>query len=330
MKDGFGRTIDYIRISVTDRCNLRCVYCMPEDGVTPLAHGDILSYEEILRVCGALAKLGVTKVKLTGGEPLIRKDLNSLVSGLKSIAGIQKVTLTTNGVLLADQLPGLMAAGLDAVNISMDTLDQAQYRQVTRCGTLDDVLQGLTAALSYETLPVKINCVPIFSDHKNLLEMTGLAKDRPVHVRFIEMMPIGLGRNFDFLSEDAIKAVLEPVYGTLTPCEEILGNGPCHYYTAEGFLGKIGFISAISHKFCHQCNRVRLTAEGFLKTCLQYETGSDLKVLMRSGGNDQALMAHIQKTIFEKPACHHFNEGAGSNAGAEGADEDRRMYQIGG
>ncbi len=324
MKDGFGRTIDYIRISVTDRCNLRCVYCMPETGVTPLEHGDILSYEEILRICGILAELGVTKVKLTGGEPLIRKNLSYLVAGLKNISGIQKVTLTTNGVLLADQLPELMAAGLDAVNISIDTLDEGKYHQVTRCGHRNDVLRGLEAALFYKELPVKINCVPVFSDNKNLLEMAGLAKDHPVHVRFIEMMPIGLGRNYDFLSENAIKAVLEDVYGPLVPCKETLGNGPCHYYTVDGFLGKIGFISAISHKFCHQCNRVRLSAEGYLKTCLQYDTGSDLRALMRSGGDDRALLELIERTILEKPASHHFNEGP------EGGDEDRRMYQIGG
>ena len=326
MNDGFGRTIDYIRISITDRCNLRCVYCMPGEGVTPLAHGDILTYEEILRICNILTRLGITKIKLTGGEPLIRKDLPDLVAGLKNIAGIQKVTLTTNGVLLAGQLPKLMVAGLDGVNISLDTLDEVQYHQVTRCGTPDKVREGLFAALSYKDLPVKINCVPVCSDHKNLLEMAGLAKDLPVHVRFIEMMPIGLGRNFDFLSEDAIKTVLEPVYGPMIPCGEVLGNGPCHYYTVEGFLGKIGFISAISHKFCDQCNRIRLTAEGYLKTCLQYDTGSDLRALMRSGGDDKALLELVEETILKKPFSHHFYEGQESR----GSDEDRRMYQIGG
>ena len=328
MNDRYGRKIDYIRISVTDRCNLRCVYCMPESGVTPLRHGEILTYEELLRLCRLMAQMGIRKVKLTGGEPLIRKDLSLLVAGLKDIPGIDKVTLTTNGVLLREQLPDLVAAGLDAVNISIDTLDETFYHQVTRCGSIEAVKAGLYAALAAGSLPVKINCVPVFAGKENLVSMASLARDYPVHVRFIEMMPIGLGQSFDFHSEDEIRNVLEAAYGPLTPFEGILGNGPCRYYSAPDFKGKIGFISAISHKFCSQCNRVRLTAEGYLKTCLQYDTGCDLRAPLRDGSSDDVLQQLMEKTIFEKPASHHFHEAAAE--GSDGGEEGRRMYQIGG
>ena len=327
MRDGCGRAIDYLRISVTDRCNLRCLYCMPENGVPSLSHEDILSYEEITELCQVAAGLGITKLKLTGGEPLLRKDLASLIARLKAVEGIRSVTLTTNGILLKSQLPGLLDAGLDGVNISLDTLDSSKYTQITRRGRVEDALSGLFAALdALPRLRVKVNCVPYFSDRENLTAMAGLARKYPVHVRFIEMMPIGLGRRCGLCREQEVIEVLTKAYGPMTFCDAALGNGPCHYYSIDGFLGKIGFISAISHKFCSSCNRVRLSADGYLKACLQYDTGVSLKALLREGAPREALASAMKSVIYNKPVSHHF-EGAVSPLQN---DEQLSMFQIGG
>ena len=325
MRDQTGRDIDYIRISITDRCNLRCVYCMPQEGMHSLSQEEILSYDEIVYVCILMAQMGLKKIKVTGGEPLVRRDNDVLIGKLKQIPGIEKVTLTTNGVLLKEQMGRLAAAGVDAVNISLDTLDRKQYEEVTRRDQLSQVLEGIQEALAYPQIPLKINCVPIMTEEENLTALAGLAKTAPVHVRFIEMMPIGYGRKFPFCSEEQIRAVLERVYGPMTPYEKNLGNGPSHYYSLEGCAGKIGFVSSISHKFCEQCNRVRLTAEGFLKTCLQYDTGHDLRSLLRSGADSQKLKAVIQDAILHKPASHHFLEEV-----LDTEEEQRAMSQIGG
>lgn len=330
MKDGCERNIDYLRVSVTDRCNLRCLYCMPESGVKPLGHGDILTYEEILCLGHIASALGIRKIKITGGEPLVRKNVDRLIAGLKAIDGIDSVTLTTNGVLLKSQLPKLLEAGLDAVNLSLDTMDEEKYRQVTRIGSLKEALEGLEAVLSARpSIPVKINCVPYFSDRENIVSMAGLAKTYPVHVRFIEMMPIGLGSCCEPCREDRIRQILTEAYGPLKECTQVLGNGPCRYFSLPGFSGKIGFISALSHKFCGQCNRVRLTADGYLKTCLQYDTGADLKALLRGGADDEALAAAMRAAIADKPKGHHFGAQAG-DVGQKSKDEHLSMYQIGG
>ena len=322
MIDGNQRTIDYLRISVTDRCNLRCVYCMPAEGVEWLPHSAILRYEEILRLCHICAGLGVTKFKLTGGEPLVRKGLDRLVAGIKAIPGTKSVTRTTNGILLADQLPALVDAGLDGVNISLDTLDAGRYAAVTRGGQMARVLEGLGAALAVPGLNVKLNCVPAGEDDGELLALAALARDKRLAVRFIELMPIGLGEPAQGRTEDELRALLEGAYGPMTPYDRPLGNGPCHYFSLPGFAGKIGFISAMSHKFCRQCNRVRLTATGFLKTCLQYETGVDLHPLL--AGTDDELRKAIQEAVAHKPLAHQF--GAHAVAGGEG----KIMSQIGG
>ena len=324
MKDRFGREIDYLRISITDRCNLRCVYCMPENGIVQIPHKEILTYDEIIRICRCMTDLGIRKIKLTGGEPLTRKDCAALVQMLKGLDGIEKVTLTTNGVLLKDQIQSLFEAGIDDINISLDTLNAAEFAKVTRRESLDQVLEGIRAALRYPQIGLKINCVPVVEDRENLVSIAGLAKQYPIHVRFIEMMPIGYGKDFQFRGESEICEILEKAYGTMTPIKERYGNGPCHYYKIEGFQGKIGFISAMTHKFCDQCNRVRMTAEGYLKACLQYQTGTDLKSLMRSGCKDEELTEAIQKVIWEKPVSHHF-----TSVEAE-SDEERLMSQIGG
>lgn len=324
MIDKYGRKIDYLRISLTDRCNLRCVYCMPEEGIHQIPHTEILTYDEILRVCRCMAELGICKIKLTGGEPLARKDCAKLVGMLKALPGIEKVTLTTNGILLGEQLGELMEAGIDAVNISLDTLDPVLFQQITRRDSLDKVLAGLKAALSFPQLTVKLNCVPVINNKENLVELAGLAQKYPMHVRFIEMMPIGYGKQFPFLDEGAIKAVLETAYGPMTPINERFGNGPCHYYKVEGFQGKIGFISAVSHKFCSQCNRVRMTAEGYLKGCLQYQKGIGLREILRGGCSDGELTEAIKSVIWNKPVSHNFYEAQTEQ------DEMRVMSQIGG
>ncbi len=324
MRDQYGRTIDYMRISLTDRCNLRCIYCMPEEGICQIPREEILGQDEIIKICRLAGELGISRIKLTGGEPLVRKICVPLVKELKALPGIQQVTLTTNGILLKEQLPGLMEAGLDALNISLDTLEAENFRRITRRDELDRTLEGLEAALSYPSLKVKINCVPTFQTDQELLQVAALARENPLHVRFIEMMPIGLGKDFTARDENSVKEILEKTYGSLTPVSEVLGNGPCHYYTLGDFKGKIGFISALSHKFCNQCNRVRLTSTGYLKGCLQFENGVDLKALLRNGASDEILKNALQKAIFEKPAGHNFQEKK------NGREESHIMSQIGG
>lgn len=320
MKDGFGRTIDYLRISVTDRCNLRCRYCMPEEGVDQLSHEEILRYEDVLRLASIFAKLGVRKVRLTGGEPLARKGLAALVEGLRAIDGIREVAVTTNGTLLEDQLPGLLAAGLTGVNISLDTLREETFRQITRREGVGRTVAAIDACLA-AGLPVKVNCVPI-APEEELVELAGLAKDRPLAVRFIELMPIGLGKDLRGRREGELRALLERAYGPMAPYEGHLGSGPSRYVAPSGFQGQIGFISSLSHQFCDRCNRVRLTANGFLKTCLQYDRGVWLRPLL--GGPDEGLEEAILAAVRDKPAAHQFAKGQVAGG------ERHIMSQIGG
>lgn len=324
MVDSYGRVIDYLRISVIDRCNLRCVYCMPEEGLELTSHEEVLTYDEIVRICRIMAQTGLKKIKLTGGEPLVRKNLPDLAKRLKAIPGIEKVTLTTNGVLLPQLMEELSEAGIDGINISLDTLDRELYSQIARRDQLEEVRKGMEAALAHPEISLKINCVPMGLPGQNLTEVAGLARDHKIHVRFIEMMPIGYGKNYRFVSEKEIMGQLEAEFGKAVVFKGSLGNGPCHYYSFEGFQGKIGFISAISHKFCSECNRVRLTSQGFLKTCLQYNTGNDLKGPMRLGASDEELKKLIIKTINDKPVGHRFLEEDIIN------ENNLNMSQIGG
>ncbi len=325
MIDGCNRTIDYIRISITDRCNLRCIYCMPDKGIRWISHEEILSYDEIARLCKILSELGVKKVKITGGEPLVRKGAATLVKQLKTQCGIEIVTLTTNGMLLLDQIDELAAAGIDSINISLDALDEDKFFSITRRHGMDILLAGIEKAISYKNINVKINCLPMDINDTELLKIAGLAKDSNISVRFIEMMPIGLGKQLECHKEDDVKELLKKEYGKMIPYTKKIGNGPAHYYEIEGFYGKIGFISAITHEFCDDCNRVRMTANGFFKTCLQYEKGVDLKLLIKSGANDSILKNAMESAIFEKPKCHHFYKEEG-----EQSLEFHNMSQIGG
>ena len=325
MFDSTRRDIHYLRLSVTDLCNLRCRYCMP-DGVEKLEREAVLTYEEFLRLAALFARCGIDTVRVTGGEPLVRKNVAQLVAGLKATPGIRRVTLTTNAVLLAEQLPALLDAGLDSVNISLDTLRPEVFRQITARDDFAAVQAGLQAALQ-SGLPVKLNCVPQAGVNEGELEqLAALAKDNAMQVRFIEMMPIGYGAAMPCISGPELRARFArrwPELAPLSPAQEhALGDGPAVYYTVPGWQGSIGFIAAMHGKFCASCNRVRLTSQGFLRPCLASETGCDLRALLRSGADDAQLLTAIRETIWAKPREHHFNDSS--------MPATRGMYRIGG
>ena len=322
MFDSKGRNIHYLRLSVTDLCNLRCRYCMP-DGVDKLEREDILTYEEFLRLAALFARCGVDTVRVTGGEPLVRKGVEQLVKGLKAIPGIRKVTMTTNAVLLEQQLPALLEAGLDSVNISLDTLDPALFAKITARDEFAAVQAGIHAALE-SGIPVKLNCVPQVGVNEGELEaLAALAQDKPLQVRFIEMMPIGYGAAMPCVSGPELRARFANRWPELHPVEgTTFGNGPAVYYTVPGWKGSIGFIAAVHGKFCASCNRVRLTSQGFLRPCLASETGCDLRALLRGGADDARLRTAIRETIWSKPREHHFEDRC--------MPATRSMYRIGG
>ena len=325
MKDGKNRGIYYLRISVTDRCNFRCIYCMPEEGVEAMCHEELLSFEEILIVCRCMAKLGVKKVKLTGGEPLVRKGFISLVRGINEIPGIEEITLTTNGLLLSDQLEELIDAGITSINISLDTLDREQFKRVTKRDGLDAVLKAIQQTAYSRLGKVKVNVLAAKGmNEKEWVSLAALAKNEPIHVRFIELMPIGLGAKMQMVKKEEIISTLEKAYGKLRPYKARMGNGPATYYEVDGFVGKIGFISAVSDCFCDSCNRVRLTSNGFLKLCLHSKKGTDLREILRSGMNEEKVMHAIEKAMHIKPERHHFDDLDKEHL------EDKMMSQIGG
>ena len=322
MFDSTRREIHYLRLSVTDLCNLRCRYCMP-DGVEKLEREAVLTYEEFLRLAALFAQCGIDTVRVTGGEPLVRKNVAQLVAGLKAIPGIRKVTMTTNGILLAQQLPALLAAGLDSVNISLDTLRPEVFRQITARDDFAAVQAGIRAALE-SGIPVKLNCVPQAGVNEGELEdLAALAENRPLQVRFIEMMPIGYGAAMPCISGPELRQRFARRWPELQPLTEAaFGDGPAVYYTVPGWQGSIGFIAAVHGKFCASCNRVRLTSQGFLRPCLASEAGCDLRALLRSGASDAALLQAIRETIWAKPREHHFEDSS--------MPATRGMYRIGG
>ena len=323
MIDRFGREIDYMRVSVTDRCDLRCKYCMPQ-GIVCERHEDILRYEEILRICGAAVQLGIGKFKITGGEPLVRKGCADLIARLKQMPGVEQVTLTTNGLLLGQALDGLCAAGLDAVNISLDSLDADRFREITGCGSFvpDDYLPLLERCVA-KGLRTKINTVLLRENEEDVVPLAEIAKRLPVDVRFIELMPIGYGSGMERADPDRALARLQERWPDLRPTREKRGNGPAHYYRSAALQGCIGFVDAVSHRFCASCNRVRLTSDGKLKPCLCFDSSLDLRALLREGCTDEELLAALRSAIFEKPRAHCFD--------APGQISERRaMSQIGG
>ena len=325
MLDKLNRKIDYLRISVIDRCNLRCVYCMPEEGIESIPHDEILTYDEILRICEIVSELGIRKIKITGGEPLVRKDIVNLIRDIKIIDKIEQVTLTTNGILLHEMLDDLYDAGIDAINISLDTLNKDNFKKITRRDGLEKVLMSIDKAYDLG-IRVKINCLAIRDFNlRELVEIASFAKDREIDVRFIELMPIGFGKKYTQIDNDEILSILESRFGTFEIVTEKRGNGPAKYYRNQNMKGCIGFISAISHEFCESCNRIRLTSSGFLKLCLHYNKGIDLKEPIRNGISDEDLKKLIHDTIWNKPISHKFG-----HASEEQDIELKNMVQIGG
>ncbi len=324
MQDTYNRTIDYMRISITDRCNLRCRYCMP-DGISLVPMEEILTYEEIETVCRAAAALGITRFKITGGEPLLRLGCAELVGKLKKISGIQQVTLTTNGVLLGNYLQELLDNGLDGVNISLDSLEPETYHKITGYNGLNQVLKSIHMALE-SGLNVKINAIMQKNiNDKECLHLAELTQNNPLDVRFIEMMPIGYGKQYETIYNEDILTRLKANYPKLEKDEQIHGNGPAVYYRIPAAKGSIGFISAIHGQFCNSCNRIRLTSQGEIKPCLCFKDSINLKELLRGTSTDieKLLQEAILQAVQIKPKNHCF-ETYGK------ITEQKQMVQIGG
>lgn len=319
MTDQFGRNIDYMRISVTDRCSLRCRYCMPE-GVKFLDHREILRYEELLEIARAAVELGIVNFKVTGGEPLARRDCADFIRRLKKLPGVRTVSLTTNGVLLSPLARELAEAGVDWVNISLDAPDRETFAAITGFDVLDRVLAGMDACEA-AGLPFKLNCVLLPDSRDRLVPLARFARERPVDVRFIEMMPIGLGAGNSGLSWKEALSVLRREWPDLHPVEERRGNGPARCYASGALRGRVGVIDAVSRKFCAQCNRVRLTSTGQLKPCLCYSQGTDLREVLRTC--PEQLTETMRGAIFRKPRAHCFHS-------AGDITEQKCMSQIGG
>ena len=323
MLDRYGRVINYLRISVTDRCNLRCCYCMPE-GVQDVGMKNILTFEEIWEIVRTGVSLGITHIRITGGEPLVRKGCVNLIRGIREIPGVETITMTTNGVLLGNYGKQLKKAGVDGVNISLDTLDPEEFYKITGKRELQEVLAGIRAAKT-AGLPVKLNAV----NRKELdpIPLVRYAQEENLPIRFIEMMPVGYGKKYVGRSNEELRETLEAVCGNaecMTNREELsrMGSGPAVYYQFSDLKVPVGFISAIHGKFCDTCNRVRLTAEGYLKLCLCYDEGEDLRRVLREGEKEN-LRTIMEQTIFRKPAAHCFEHPAEMT-------ETHEMVKIGG
>ncbi|MDF1616591.1 GTP 3',8-cyclase MoaA [Petrocella sp. FN5] len=318
MIDSYGRKINYLRLSVTDRCNLRCQYCMPENGIEKMEHKDILSIEEMDAIVGVFAKMGITKIRLTGGEPLVRGGILTLIEKIKAHTEIKEVALTTNGLLLKDMAQDLKDSGLNRVNISVDSLDSKKFSDMTRGGHLEDLLAGIEEAKRVGLTPIKLNVVLIggFNDDE-IPDFVALTKDEAIDVRFIELMPIGEVARWSKNNFLANQTVLERV-PELTPVEDEDPASPAKYYRLPGGKGKIGLISPITCKFCEDCNRIRLTPEGKLKYCLHSDEEFDLKKALEEGRD---LKAYIQESIQKKPKEHNLENGKSIL---------RNMVQIGG
>jgi cyclic pyranopterin phosphate synthase len=326
--DSHNRKINYLRISITDRCNLRCRYCMPQEGVSPLRHEEILSYEEILRLAKLAVKKGITKVRITGGEPLVRRGVVQLIQKLSDLPGLQDISMTTNGILLGEFAPSLFQAGLRRVNISMDSLDPDKYREITRGGDLARVWDGIRAAMRLGLAPIKINVVAISGwNDKEILDFARLTLQDPLQVRFIEFMPVGISSEWKperCISGEEIRLRLA-AFRPLEPIEKKWNghDGPARIFKFPGSAGEIGLISPISDHFCASCNRLRLTSDGKLRTCLFSDEEMDLKPLLRSGCTEEELEEKLDEALRKKPFRHGIVEGSRKRC-------HRPMVKIGG
>lgn len=308
--DTHNRRLNYLRISITDRCNLRCQYCSPRHRIPKLPHEDILSYEEILRLVRVAVRLGISKVRITGGEPLVRKGVHAFIRALHRVDGICDVSLTTNGVLLKDHVDGLVAAGLHRINISLDTLSPDKFKKITGVDAFDRVWEGIAKAYQAGLAPIKINTVALRHTNEDELEdIARLSFAYPFHFRFIEYMPIGISEEeaASPLHTPEIKRLLTERIGELIPVGHGLSDGPAERFRFEGAAGEVGFISAMSHHFCHTCNRLRLTASGQLRSCLLSDHQEDLKTPLRSGASDDTLSAIFLQAARMKGVQHGLN-----------------------
>ncbi len=324
--DRFGRRIDYLRVSLTDRCNLRCVYCMPATGMHFAPRDELLTDAELVRLVRLTTELGFRKFRLTGGEPTVRPNLPALVAAIKALPGVEEVSLTTNGILLPKLAPRLAAAGLDRVNISIDTLDPDRFRRITRGGDLGTVFEGIRAAEEHGLTPVKLNAVVVrgFNDHE-VADLAGLTIDHPWQMRFIEIMP--LDGVFDVARERLVpsaesREAIQARWGPLTPEPHDNPADPARPYRLPGAAGTVGFISSVTENFCAGCNRMRLTSEGKLRLCLLRADELDLRPLLRNGATDAELRAAIREGVWRKPWGHGLKDGV--------LPVGRGMSQIGG
>jgi cyclic pyranopterin phosphate synthase len=324
--DRFGRRIDYLRISLTDRCNLRCVYCMPATGMHFAPQDDLLTDEEFLRVIRLTTEIGFRKFRLTGGEPTVRPHLAELVRAIKALPGVEEVAMTTNAILLPKLVPALAAAGLDRVNISIDTLDADRFRRITRGGDIKKVFEGIRAAEEYGLTPVKLNAVVVrgFNDHE-VADLAGLTLEHPWQMRFIEIMP--LDGVFDVAQSRLVpsaesRELIQARWGPLTPEAQFNPADPARPYRLPGARGTVGFISSVTENFCAGCNRMRLTSEGKLRLCLLRADELDLRPLLRAGASDAELRAALREGIWRKPWGHGLKDGL--------LPVGRGMSQIGG
>ncbi|MCL0046494.1 GTP 3',8-cyclase MoaA [Dehalococcoidales bacterium] len=308
LSDSFQRPINYLRISVTDRCNLRCIYCMPSSGVYLLPRRDILTDEEIYTIARAAAELGINKVRITGGEPLVRSGLTKLIQMLAHIDAIDDISLTTNGTLLAHYAAELKSAGLRRVNVSLDTLNPDKFEFITGSNNLGDVLEGIEVARSVGLNPVKLNMVVMAGiNDDELLDFATRTIGEGWHVRFIELMPFAGRLTSQFISVSDMRKHLKQL-GELEPCLPSIGNGPAKYFRFPQARGTIGFITPVSEHFCFSCNRLRLTADGKLRPCLLADNEIDLKHPLRSGISSAGLKQLIEKAVLSKPERHHLKE----------------------
>jgi len=325
--DPFNRHINYLRISVTDRCNLRCIYCMPREGISPIGHDEILRYEEILRVARCAAEKGVTKIRITGGEPLVRRGIIDCIADLGRIPGIADLSITTNGVLLEACAQALYRSGIRRINISLDTLHPEKYKTITRGGDINAVLAGISKAREAGFAPIKINVVAMRNvNDDEAVEFARLTMDRPVHIRFIEFMPVAGQTTWEeaqFISSEELQSRISAL-GPLIPLEADEKAGPAKMFQLEGAQGKLGFVTALSSHFCASCNRLRLTADGKLRACLFSDDETDLKPLLRRGGcTDAELSSIIEQAIRSKPQRHEIRDATYKKC-------SRNMSAIGG
>ena len=322
MKDKFEREIDYLRVSVTDNCNLRCVYCMKEKENNFLKNDEKLTDDEIYKIVKESAKLGIKKIRITGGEPLVRAGIVNLIGRINNIPGIEEIYLTTNGILLADKLEELKLNGLKGVNISLDSLKEERFSKLTRLGKLENVLVAIDKAIELG-IKVKLNTVIVNDVNKDeIIDFVNLTKEKPIDIRFIELMPIGIAINYKGVTNEEVLKVIEDNYTDYEKVVRSKSGGPATYIKLKGAKGKVGFISALSN-FCEDCNRIRLTPEGFLKQCLHFDYGVDLKSKLRKGISDENLREIIQENIYDKPEKHLFLEKSEHK-------ELKFMNQIGG